>query len=1169
MDFCSRRQYPLQSDRHVLCLFSFVCLLLATPVFADPCVDQIGKVISAEGGSIRYGPSGESRIDLKGPEVPVCLNSVISVKGVGRVTIELSDPAAKKANNNRPIVTLGPNSSLSFKKPPKDQAWVLDLVEGWFRFFSPRPTNIDVETAFVTAGVRGTEFVLHTQNDNCVETGEKVGCTVLWVQAGRVLASNSFDSIEVDAGGPDSSSTVVARLGQPLEVRALRITPEDAVNWVVHYLPLSQLRPPSCGAGADDIGAADVRTAVTCGTPSMVQEALRRIPSSADAADRAELYGLAAARLLTAGDVGKAEALLGEAISLSAKASFYATQSVIALKQNDKPAARAAAEQGLAVDSDSPDALLAMSYVQQAEFDLPGARETAQQAADSAGHDPLFSARLAELDLILGETAAALKAAKKAVAGALENSVWNEAAIEACGFEGGTPANARDPVLSRTYTVLGFTRLIRLEASAAQIEMQNAICTDDQAPLSRLGLGLALIRQGDLDLGVRQLEIAVALDPKVSLYRSYLGKGYFEQKQFELAGKEFMQAEAYDEKDPTPWLYGAILKQVLNRPADALDEMQRSIALSENRAPYRSAVSLDEDMAARQIGLARIYDDLGFNRVASLAAARSLTSNPADYSAHRFLADSYRDEPRLEIARASQLLQAQLLQPLNMNPIQPSLAFTDLGIYRIAGPANAGFNEYSSLFIRDGLNFYGTGLLGSDDTNAEEVVVSGMNGRAAFSAGLFHFETDGFRKDADLKHDIYNLYGQLSLTEQLDAQLEYRHRETDSGDRRFDVNPFGFSDKERRDRDQDVLRFGVHFSASPNSHFIASYIDSQYDEKVTSILPPFPDLEYKDEVDSNQYEVQYLFSSEQLNVILGGGSYDTDTRIKELNLSTDIYAWNAYVYGVYHWGPPLDVTLGIGYEDYDNDSDVDDYSFNEVTPKFGVNWRPLNWMTLRAAAYKGVKHVLAANQTIEPTNVAGFNQLFDEFDGSVIESYNAAVDLSGENLFGGMAVASRESKLHYAAGTTDYDETIVRVYANWLPVKQVPVSAEVIASHFEQDDQPFLPHDIKMLRIPAEIRYIRPDGLFAGVGVTYFRQKVEFDSGFGTVKEKDSASLVDASVGYRFPKRFGEVRFAVSNLFDEDFEYQDDRFRSSGGQMTVTPLFLPSRTVMASLTINF
>jgi hypothetical protein len=45
---------------------------------------------------------------------------------------------------------------------------------------------------------------------------------------------------------------------------------------------------------------------------------------------------------------------------------------------------------------------------------------------------------------------------------------------------------------------------------------------------------------------------------------------------------------------------------------------------------------------------------------------RLLNINPSNYSAHRFLADSYAALPRHEIARVSELLQSQLLQPVNI-----------------------------------------------------------------------------------------------------------------------------------------------------------------------------------------------------------------------------------------------------------------------------------------------------------------------------------------------------------------------------------------------------------------------------------------------------------------------------------------------------------------------
>jgi hypothetical protein len=40
--------------------------------------------------------------------------------------------------------------------------------------------------------------------------------------------------------------------------------------------------------------------------------------------------------------------------------------------------------------------------------------------------------------------------------------------------------------------------------------------------------------------------------------------------------------------DPTSWFYDAILKQSINRPVEALDDLQKSIELNDNRAVYRS-----------------------------------------------------------------------------------------------------------------------------------------------------------------------------------------------------------------------------------------------------------------------------------------------------------------------------------------------------------------------------------------------------------------------------------------------------------------------------------------------------------------------------------------------------------------------------------------------------
>jgi hypothetical protein len=77
--------------------------------------------------------------------------------------------------------------------------------------------------------------------------------------------------------------------------------------------------------------------------------------------------------------------------------------------------------------------------------------------------------------------------------------------------------------------------------------------------MPRLGLGLAIIRDGDLKAGREQIEIAVALDPTNSLTRSYVGKAYYEENtKARPARRHPIGPLTTDPKDLTPWFYDAV-----------------------------------------------------------------------------------------------------------------------------------------------------------------------------------------------------------------------------------------------------------------------------------------------------------------------------------------------------------------------------------------------------------------------------------------------------------------------------------------------------------------------------------------------------------------------------------------------------------------------------------
>lgn len=297
------------------------------------------------------------------------------------------------------------------------------------------------------------------------------------------------------------------------------------------------------------------------------------------------------------------------------------------------------------------------------------------------------------------------------------------------------------------------------------------------------------IREGKLAEGRRQLEIAANLDPGNALVRSYLGKAYYEEKRDSLAATQFTLAKRFDDLDPTAWFYDAIRKQADNRPIEALQDIQTSIDLNDNRAVYRSRLLLDQDVAARSASQARIYQDLGFDQLARTEAYKSLQTSANNHSAHRLLADSYIGQPRYEKARMSELLQSQLLQPLNTTPVQPQLAVSNLGILDGAGPSAGGFSEYTPMFTREGLNLQFNAIGGNNSTAGDDLIVSGLRDKMSFSLGQFHYQTDGWRENSDLRQDIYDAFLQYSLSPSTSVQFEYRYQDAEGGDLGMKFDP--------------------------------------------------------------------------------------------------------------------------------------------------------------------------------------------------------------------------------------------------------------------------------------------------------------------------------------------------------------------------------------------
>jgi tetratricopeptide (TPR) repeat protein len=1089
----------------------FAAILSPGVAVAGTCDQWAAKVVSVQ-GNVRAQSAGEPRPRPVLFKEALCPGDTIKVHERSRADLLLP---------NETVVRLDQNTTVKFSEPEKERPYIIDLIIGAAYFISRTPRKFNVQTPFVNAGVEGTEFFARAESDK----------SLLSVFEGRVFASNMEGGVLLTSG-----TSAVAEAGKAPQLRVVA-RPRDAVQWTLFY---PQVVPPGPAAAE--------------GAPSDWKERV--------------------SHLLSVGRADEARAEIDEAMKKApGDSTAYALQAVIAVAQNEKDKALEHAKKAVEADPKSATARIALSYALQARFDLTGALGNIKEAVNMEPGNALAWARLAEMRMSFGDLDGALEAAKKAA--------------------------ELSPGLARAQTVLGYAFLSQVNTKASMGAFEKAIGLDQADPLPRLGLGLAMIREGSLSAGRESIEIAASLDPQNSLIRSYLGKAYYEEKRDGPASSQLEMAKELDPNDPTPYFYDAIRMQTLNRPVEALQGLQRSISLNGNRAVYRSRLLLDEDLAARSASLGRIYDDLGFRQLALVEGWKSVNTDPANFSAHRFLADSYSALPRHEIARVSELLQSQLLQPLNVNPVQPSLAQNNFSILEGAGPSSPSFNEFNPLFLRNRLALQASGVAGSQDTFGDEVVLSGLRNRFSYSLGQFHFRTDGFRENDDQTQNIYDVFAQASLSHKTSVLAEFRAFDIDQGDLELDSLADNFRKGQRHTEQYKGGRVGVHHSFAPGSDLIgtAVYELHEHDDQLKELIPDVGfDIDFNvtdrfvDHVAN--VELQQILRRGRYHLVAGAGYLNVnrdDTLdqsiaaippifpplISQDRLDSRVEHTNAYMY--FHIRCPESATWTVGgsadfFRDSADVSDIKDR--NQFNPKFGVTWIPRPGTAVRAAAFRVLRRTLPfTSQTIEPTQVAGFNQFFDDLEGTDAWTYGAAAEQRiTDSLFAGLSYSQRDLDVPiFSTGLPapftfqryDWKERQGRAYVYWAPDPRLALSADYM--HERQDREAFLVKEVTTHRVPLSARFFHPSGLFATATGSYFDQDGQFfrNGQAPTTSTPESGSdrfwIFDASAGYRLPNRWGIVSVEGKNLFDRSFHYQDtDPNR---------PIIQPGRTVYFKVTL--
>ncbi|HED16119.1 MAG TPA: TonB-dependent receptor, partial [Gammaproteobacteria bacterium] len=772
----------------------FVIILAPVQAHAEQCANWVARMVSLQGSAeIRVIKTGQpASWQPVANNVSFCREDVVRISKNSRMTLALS---------NDTILRLDQNTTVTFSNIAPDAPSTLNLLEGVAHFISRVKRAFRVITPFVDAGIEGTEFVVAVQP----------GYAEVTVFEGQVAVSNERGKLMLGNG-----QTAIAEQGQA-PVLKIRLKPRNAVHWALHYPAILQADEQLLAGLDPDVAQKTISSIaqIKADGPSAALESVAQLSGNTLTAP---LLSYRAALYLTVGRAGQATQDLEKALSLSPRYSnALALTAIIALVQDRVQQASSLASEAVAADPASAAAGLALSYSQQARFDINAAYQTINRLAISNPQNDILLSRQAELALMLGNTQQAVAIASR--------------------------ATAINPMQARAHTVLGFAYLARNKPALAKKAFAQAMTLDAADPQVRLGIGLVNIRQENLATGRRELEIAASLDPNNALIRSYLGKAYQSEHRNKVANSQYDMARTLDPNDPTPWLYSAISKQANNRPVEAMLDLQQSAQLNDNRAVYRSRFLLDQDQATRASDLGNVYRELGFERQALLQGWTSTEQNPLDHSAHKLLADTYSAAPRHEQARINEQFLFTMLKPVDNTPIRPELAEAGLGILEGTGPSSAGFGDYNTLFDTDRDNVEISGSAGDNKTHSTQLLGWGKHKNVGYSTSLYRYATNGFRENNDQEIKIFSQFVQAELNDQAAIQFEYKRLDIDRGD--LDLRATGlFTPSLRQTEKIDTYRVGYRHKLKQNSVILASlmYQDGDLGTSFDALfpVPPFP-----------------------------------------------------------------------------------------------------------------------------------------------------------------------------------------------------------------------------------------------------------------------------------------------------------------------------------------
>ncbi len=1038
--------------------------------------------------------------------VPVQTNQVLKTSDLLRTE---ANSRCSLLWSDRSVISFGASTEIQIMPPQSpDQEAGLRLVEGVLSFFHrDKPGQIQVITRGAAAGIEGTEFAMAVdQNDK----------TTLSVIDGKVKLGNEFGTLLL------TNSQQAEVVAGKAPVRSAGFIVNDVLQWTFYYPAVLDLNDLQFTPTEKD---SSLKSSLAAYQSGNLAEALKYFPDQVPDSDPVKIYH--AALLLSVGNVEEAQKLLAAVPEQPEQDQRLASalRRLIAAVKHQANAHEF--EPKLASE------FLAESYYEQSlamrEISLKNALKFARQATVISPRFALAWERVAEIEFSFGDVRNSAAALNKSLALAPENP--------------------------KALVLKGFLLAAENRPRSAIGIFDQALAVNPAIGDAWLGRGLCRIRSGNRAQGREDLLVAAAIEPQRAEYRSYLGKAYADAGDFPRAEKELDLAKRLDPNDPTAWLYSSLLNQERSRINPAIDDMEKSAELNDNRRVYRSDHLLDQDQAVRSANLASMYTDDGMPAVAVDEAQKAITEDYDNYSAHLFLANTYNQliDPneinlRYETPAESEFLVANLLSPASAGTLAPTVSQ----------------NEYSKLFERDGF-----GVSSETEYLSRGAWTQSGDQYATYKDFSYDFGSY-YRSDPGqyANNDIQERQLTLALKDQLTLQdtvfFQVSDYEADSGDvSEYYDNSLVNQTLRVNETQRPIVGLGYNHEWAPgvNTLFYVTRLNDTYEidnQEANSLLTsvvrgnvsPGAELtsyqNYSDILNIYSGELQQIVERGSHTTIVGArlqyGHFNTGNYqqhpVPATPFTSGIIADQFYTtlfrrvsfYGYHDWEilDSLHLIGGVAYdelyfpENFEN-APISNQEKNEhqISPKAGVIWKPLENTTVRFAYTRSLQGAsIDQSSQIEPSQVAGF-----------IQSYRSIIPESAVGATSGSRFETYDLSLEQKFPTRTY----------------LTISGEMLNSSVQRadggfEDFPFTANPTTITDFSEDLNYHERTFLVAlnqllgrdwSVGAQYRWSQAVLEDNFPGLpsspfipsyqqysKEKGSLSQVDLTAIYNHPSGF-------------------------------------------------